>query len=66
MTCPTPVINITNSEAERETTEPIVGESGDENTITVKGKCLNCERSFFGNKQVCHRKIEINSGQIWK
>ena len=40
MTCPTPVINITKSQADRETTEPIVGGPEDDTTITVQGNCL--------------------------
>ena len=40
MTCPTPAINIQNSEVDRETTERILGDTDEENTITVKGTFL--------------------------
>ena len=41
MACPTPVINIPDLEADRETSEGI--ETDGENTFAVKGKCLTLE-----------------------
>ena len=40
MTCPTPAINIQHQQPFRETTERIMGEAGEGNTIIVKGKFL--------------------------
>ena len=39
MTCPTPVINMTNRETDEESSKEISTDT-DENTVTVQGKCL--------------------------